>query len=81
MGGSGAIAWAYTTAPNMTLEQGGSLTAWGQNVAAYTAGSGNKGCNISPDPTSVATTATVTPTAADIAAINAAAGHQPTSTQ
>ncbi len=73
MGGSGSAAWAYTSAPNLTLVSGGSLTQWGQLVANYTAGSGNKGCNISPDPTAVATNATVTPSASDVAAINAAA--------
>jgi hypothetical protein len=66
---------------NLTLVSGGSLTQWGQVVAKYTAGSGNKGCNISPDPTAVATNATVTPSASDMAAITAAAASlQPQAT-
>lgn len=61
MGGSGSTAWAYTSSSNLTLVQGGALTAWGQNVAAYTAGSGNTGCNLSPVASLVPTTGTVTP--------------------
>ena len=81
MGGSGSTAWAYTSSSNLTLVSGGSLTQWGQVVAKYTAGSGNKGCNISPDPTAVATNATVTPSASDMAAITAAAASlQPQAT-
>ena len=73
MGGSGATAWAYDTSAQLNLTSGSGLTAWGQSVANYTSGSGSKVCNISPDPSVVATAATVTPSASDMAAINAAA--------
>jgi beta-glucanase (GH16 family) len=79
--GVGSTAWVWDdddmvggpSGDPTALYSSGQMTAFGQQVAQFISGSGNPGCNLSPDPTSVATNATVTPSASDMAAINAAA--------
>jgi hypothetical protein len=60
-GGSGSAAWAYDTSAQLNMVSGGGLTQWGQVVANYTAGSGAKGCNVSPDPALIPSSATIDP--------------------